>query len=216
MGARIEKGNMTNMLAPQPEGFRRRRRPRGESFGSCLLMIVIVLGGGMWAYFKFGQNRHLVHAGEKGQYTETNELHVEANLNYMRKMREHHIPQTVKLRNEMQAFYTSAVKGKYKGNKEGFEQKKYELVQFMRDDITELNQFAVYSHFQVAHRSIAVAHKHFYDAILHLEKWYYAEPGSQDAKDALKAANEAFNKGWRFNTQGEMQMRGALETYRAN
>lgn len=179
-------------------------------------MIIIVLGGGMWAYFKFGQNRHLVHAGEKGQYTETAEVHIEANLNYMRKMREYHIPQTQKLRNEMQTFYTNTIKGKYKTDKEAFNQKKYEIVQFLRDDITELNQFAVYTHFQVAHRSLAVAHKHFYNTVLHLERWYNAEPGSPEQKAALKDAANEFNKGWRFSTQGEMQMRGALETYKAN
>lgn len=199
-------------LRPQPQSFRRRKRPRGESFGSCLLMIIIVLGGGMWAYFKFGENRSLVHAGEEGSYTrfKKGEDYGQSDLNYARKMRESHLPNTGHCRQDVAEFVNKVLQGKYKTDKEGFEQKQHELVQSLRDNLGEINQHTVSPWFEPAHKPLTHSYGVLYNSLLACEKGFYKEGTEQT--QLYKEARDYLNKGWRESTAAEERMKVLMST----
>ena len=89
-----------------------------------------------------------MHAGEPGSYTickknEDAAVVGQSDLNYARRTREAHIPASGFARKNVSEFVNKALAGKYKDDKEGFEQKKYECIENLRDNLGEINQHTV-------------------------------------------------------------------------
>jgi hypothetical protein len=183
---------------------RRRSRRAGESFVGCLFLIALVMGGSIWGYFKFVQNRPLVKAGHN--HTVSKDSNREAELAYTHRMRTTHFNQMLEIRGELSTFFLDTIKKKkYAADKAGFEQKDYELVQRLRDHVEDFDSLVVPQIMNAAHVKISHSHKTFYEALVMLSKGYYEEKADQ-ARD-YKEAMRLLNAGWREDLDGENQAR---------
>ncbi len=181
--------------------WRVRRRSYGDSFGSCLLMIVLVLGGTMWAYFHFFQNRELVRAGEAGTFLVDKEDNRIASIEYQRHMRERLLTQTGHQVEEVNTFLSKVIAKKYAGDKNGFEQQLHEKTQDLRNSIDELNSRSVPGKFVKGHSQLAEVHKHLYEALKEIESGYYEEDAKQQKK-FYEAARKKIAKAWGLHQSG--------------
>lgn len=186
--------------------WRVRRRSYGDSFGSCLLMIVLVLGGTMWAYFHFFQNRDLVNAGEAGSFLVDKEDNRSASIEYQRHMRERLLSQVERQVTDSNTFLSNVIKKKYAGDKNGFEQRVHELTNGLRESITELNSRQVPARFVKGHSQLAEVHKHCYEAIKEIEKGYFEEDAKEQGKIYL-VARKKLNKAWGMCQSGKAEIK---------
>lgn len=181
--------------------WRVRRRSYGDSFGSCLLMIVLVLGGTMWAYFHFFQNRELVRAGEAGTFNVDKEDNRIASLEYQRHMRERLIGQVGNQVTEVNTFLSKVISKKYAGDKSAFEQQEHEREEGLRVSIDELNSRSVPGKMVKGHSQLAEVHKHLYEALKEIESGYFEEdPKAQ--KKFYETARKKITKAWGLHQSG--------------
>jgi len=196
----VEVANMSR------SDWRVRRRSYGDSFGSCLLMIVLVLGGTMWAYFHFFQNRDLVNAGEAGTFLIEKEDNRVAAIEYQRHMRERLLGLVESQVVESNTFLSNVLKKKYAGDKNGFEQRVHELENSLRESINELNARQVPQRFVKGHSQLAETHKHCYEAIKEIQQGYFEED-AKEQKKLYESARKKLNKAWGMCQSGKSEIK---------
>lgn len=189
-------------------GPNRAHRRRGESFGSCLLVIILVLGGAMFAWYKFGKNRSLIKAGDDvlimTKYSQ------DADLEYRKHFREHNQGNSAGVRVAMTKFYTDTVKGVYKGKSSDFEQAYYETDQRLLDVIGELDMNQVPPKFVKDHKKLSKSFKYFYECIEFLRQGYAAEGDEQ--KKLYEQAKGKLTEGLALSQTGETGIRSTMDS----
>ncbi len=200
-------------LHPQPVARvarLRRRRRAGESFGGCLFMIALVLGGSIWGYFKFFQNRALIQAGHNHNVDKNHNR--EAELAYMHKLRDTHFGNMARIRGDLSVFFNDVtVKKKYTMNDSGsFDQRYTELVGELRDHVEEFDQLLVPELMNNAHAKISHSHKTYYESLLLLKKGFYEE--KDDQKRDYKEARKTFAAAWKEDLDGEAAAHAILDS----
>ncbi len=171
---------------------RSRNKTRGASFVSCLVMLVVVFGGLVWAYFHFIENRYLEHPG---QYLEVrDEYDGEFYNNYRNRMRGSLAGYIEIESSKMKKFLIDVKKGKFKDHWDRFKQRYHERVNRLRELAGEVNPRSVPAPYVSAHKGYCKALTHYYNCCNLLYEHMTAE--EQDVKKAkLKEAIEEYRKG---------------------
>ena len=181
-------------------------RKRGQSFGNCLLMIVIVFGLALFGWQKFGKTRVLIMAGK--QVLPLKEYNQAADLEYRRHFREHNAYNAQNARVSMTKFYTDVTKGKYKDKASDFEQRYYESLQLLLDYISELDMNMVPGPFMAHHIKMSSSYRPFYEMLEALKVGYSAE--GQDQKNAYIDAQKKLTEGLRLSNEGERGIKAVI------
>lgn len=137
--------------ARKPLGWSARRRPFGDSFAGCLLTCIVVIGGVVWAYFHFFQNRDLDNplTGHNIGGTMTSEV---VNTYRVKMIRD------IFSRAEGASKRISALYKDVKDNKispDDFKQEATEIERELRDTMTELKARSVPKQFEKPHLQLA-------------------------------------------------------------
>ena len=185
---------------------RRSWRRRGQSFGSCLLMIVLVLGGTLFAWQKFGKTRALIRAGE--QTLPMKEYNRGGDMEYRRHFREHNVHNAGACRTIVNQLYVDTTKGKFKDKNAEFDQRYYETIQKLLDSIEELDMNSVPKLFMPHHKKLASSYKPFYECCELLKQGFYSEGADQKAKYA--EAQKKLQGGWKLSNEGENGIKSNL------
>ena len=169
-------------------------RRRGESsFGSCLLMIVIALGGAMFMWGKFGKNRCLIRAGQ--QCVIAKEFSQDADQEYKRHYRDRHRANTEQSRTLVNKLYTDTIKGKYKDKNSDFDQAYNEADQKLIDSITELDQNTVPPYLGANHKRLSASYRPLYESAEATKAAFYAE--GDEKKKSFELAKQKLDLGWK-------------------
>ena len=173
-------------------------------------MIALVLGGSIWGYFKFVQNRSLVLAGTRHIVDKSGNR--DAQMAYSHKLRETHFGAMNRIRGDLQQFFNDVIsKKKYSTNDAGpFEQRYTELVAELRDHVEEFDQLMVPEPINGPHIKISHSHKWFYEALIVLRKGFYDTEKDVQKTDYADARSK-FNAGWKEDLDGEAGAHSALE-----
>lgn len=163
----------TTRLA-KPMGWGARRRPFGDTFWSCLLLMVLIFGGGAWAYFHFFQDRHLMKPTEG--LLEDKEAGSEVQNIYRKKIRTDVWPRSMAISKRLARFINDVKAGKkYKDKSGEFDQEATEINNELREVITEVKARQIPTKYFKHHKSIAEAVGENYQALNYLRDYYYAE-----------------------------------------
>lgn len=180
---------------------RGRHRRRGEGYGGCLIMIILVLGGAIFAWNKFGKYRPLITAG--GNPIVLKDDNIQGKIEYDRMWREHNKAWTTNTRNSVNKLYTLVVSGKLT-DKDEFEQRIHDTYQQLLDGVDNLEMHSVPKDYVQGHKSLGLAYRSFYECITSLHEAYYLE--GAERKSALEATHKKLTEGWNYSTKGEMFM----------
>lgn len=184
---------------------RTRRRSRlGESTMGCLLMIALVLGGSIWAYFKFFAYRLLVNADAPNAITtfEAKE-NPPAYLEYGRRFRDQFAQQVKHMVGQQQQMLTRFKKGEYKNSPEKLDQQLKEFINALNDSVSDFNGQQVPSTLKASHVNVARCYRLCYESALALQ----AAAGSEGAERTsyLKQADKLLLDAWRAGSTGVTQ-----------
>ena len=198
---------MTGQTLPTKAHPRRTHRRRGEGFGSCLLMIILVLGGGIFFWYKFGKNRALIRAGQ--QLLIMKEYNQDADIAYRRHFREKNAGNAQQSREMMKKLVGETMKGKYTGKAEDFEQKCHEANEKLLEGITELDMNQVPKQFISAHKTLSTSYGQLYQALEELKNAYSTEPAQQKA--AMEKAYKVYLEAYNNSVKGENAIRASID-----
>ena len=171
----------------------RRRGRMGESVVGCLFAIALVLGGSIWAYFRFIHWKPLVTA-ETNFRTFQDKKNWSARLEYGRRVRG---PFDIAVRGMAdQAFQMVKryKKGEWKNNESEFEQECKAFKDALLNSISEFNGQEVPITLEKPHRLMARVHKLCYEVVLELELAQASE-GAEREK-ALTTAEKKAKEAW--------------------
>jgi hypothetical protein len=181
---------------------RTRRRGRlGESTMGCLLFIALVLGGSIWAYFKFVAYRHLVNAdAPKAITTFDPKENPPAYLEYGRRFRDQFAQQVRFMVSQQQTMITRFKKGEYKNNPEKLEQQLKEYINALNDSVSDFNGQQVPAPLKNSHVNVAKCYRLCYESALALQSAAASE--GADRTMFLKQADDLLLKAWRAGNAG--------------
>lgn len=187
-------------------GWKKRQRRLGESVAGCLLFIAIVLGGSIWAYFKFVHYRPLTQA-DTNYKTFKEKDNWGAYLEYGRRFRDHFGLQVRNMVSHNQQLITRFKKGEYKNDPDRFENETKEFINALRDDIIDFNGQQVPSSLERSHKGIAKAHRLCYESVLALQAAQASEGAERDK--FLKDAERLLRDAWKVGNEGVQEYKRA-------
>jgi hypothetical protein len=194
-----------NFISTRNSTPRSRHQRRGESFGGCLLMIALVLGGTMFAWNKWGRYRPLIKAGDGITVLKGDEPG--AAVEYNRSFREKNYLLSHGVRDTVNRFYIDTNKGKYKDKAE-FEQKVHEVYQLLLDGIDNQEMHSVPKEHLEAHKSLSLSYRHFYECVSAIEQAYYLE--GDEKKKLMTLAQQELTTGWKLSMKGTTSLESKI------
>lgn len=189
----MQRGNQV-----QGAWYKRRRR-LGDSVPGCLLFIGIVLGGSIWAYFKFVHWRPLTLAGHNFK-TFQYKQNIPAYLEYGRRMRNGFASQVKAMCSQNSDIITKMKAGKYKDNKADFDRDTTDFCNSLLESIQQFDGQQVPDVLAKSHAKVANCHRLCYESVQSLREAYVAE-GAEQAR-LIKEAEKKYREAWAQGTAG--------------
>ena len=179
--------------------WHRRRRRLGDSVPGCLLFIAIVIGGTIWAYFKFIHWRPLTLAGHNHK-TFSYRKNAPAYLEYGRRMRTGFGFQVKAMYMQNADLIKKFKKGEYKDHKEEFDADTSSFCNSLLESITQFDGQQVPDVLEKSHAKIANSHRLCYESTQALREAYAAEGADRDR--LLKEAEKKMKEAWAAGSSG--------------
>lgn len=162
-------------------------RPRGDSPATCLVIIIVMIVGSVWGYYKFLHNRALEKAGE--EIVITSDADPTAVNAYRLRMRDTLIPSLRLLGADVNTFVMEVTSGKRKNATE-INDKITELENKLREEIGEVNGQGAPKQFSSTHKLMAQSVGAYWRALVALREGM----GAEDSKIKTKFFQEARNQ----------------------
>jgi len=171
------------------------RRPRGDAPVNCLIMIIVVIVGSVWAYHHFFHDRALENAGK--DIVITNSTDDSARNNYVGRMRDRHIPSVRNWGSQTRDACRQVMRGKLTGA-DAIESKFNQLDVRLRDLIGEVNSQSAPKEFAATHRQLAESIGNYWKAMQKTKQGASAKEADEqkrlyeEARGLLAKADTAF------------------------
>lgn len=181
-------------------------RPRGDSPATCLVIIIVMIVGSVWGYYKFLHNRALEKAGEEIVIT-SDEDSTAVNA-YRLRMRDTLIPSLKMLGGEVNTFVMEVTSGKRKNATE-INDKITDLENRLREEIGEVNGQGSPRQFSNTHKLMAQSVGAYWRSLVALR----AGMAEEDAKAKKRLFTEARNlsgKGMKNFNMAESNIKASL------
>lgn len=182
------------------------KRPRGDSPATCLVIIIAMIVGSVWGYYKFLHNRSLEKAGEEIVVLSGDDP--SAVNAYKLRMRDTLLPSLKMLGSEVNGFVLEVVGGKRKNATE-INDKITDLENRLREEIGEVNGQGCPKQFSSTHKLMAQSVGAFWRSLVALRDGV----GEEDAKAKTRLFTEAKNlagKGMKNFNMAESNIQAAL------
>ncbi len=171
-------------------------RPRGDAPVNCLIMIILVIVGSVWAYYHFFHDRALENAGK--DIVITNSTDDAARNNYVGRMRDRHIPSVRNWGSQTREACRQVMYGKLTGA-EAIESRFNQMDMRLRDLIEEVNSQSAPKEFARVHRQLAESIGLYWKAMEKTKQGVAAKEADQqkrlyaEARGLLAKADTSFN-----------------------
>ncbi len=179
-------------VARKPLGWSARRKPFGDSFVSCLLTCIIVIGGAVWAYFHFFENRHLDNWKDGHNFAKKQPTSEGLN-HYRKRMISDIFGRHGAVETRLSKLYKDV---KADVAYDEFNQTAEEIERELRDVMNELKARSVPKKYQEAHLWEAEAIHHHWNMLNALRENMAAAPEEKNIKEStMERAKTSYKKG---------------------
>lgn len=176
MSTATVNGNRTVRVAGRRPAWIPGTRPRGDAPITCLVIIILAMIGGVWAYYHFFHNRALENAGKEIIINAT--TNDESRNNYVRRMRTTHVPAVRRMGEETRKLAVQVFKGKLKDPAE-VEESILPIENRLRELITEVNNQGTPKQFAELHRKLAISVGLYWQTLVKIRKGLAAKETSE-------------------------------------
>lgn len=163
-------------------------RPRGDSPATCLVIIIVLIVGSVWGYYKFLHNRALENAG--ADIIVTSDEDSTAVNAYKLRMRDTLIPSLRLLGGEVNTFVMEVTSGKRKNATE-INDKITDLENRLREEIGEVNGQGSPKQFAQTHKIMAQSVGAYWRALVALRNGVAEDESGAKKKYFQEARNQA-------------------------